>query len=136
MRHVCRQQHLLATSQLQSMAKLLEDAAAGRYKRAVIATSSSSTTPTSAAATAAAASDSGTAPAASQADTTNQQQQPSSSVVVATELYKAAARQSRLVEVLQQLQQQDPSLSGELGRVMLHAAATTAWLQPQQQVAV
>lgn len=51
--------------------------------------------------------------------------------MVSSELAKAAARQTRLVEVLQGLQDQVPSLHDELGKVLLYARATEAWLQPQ-----
>lgn len=56
--------------------------------------------------------------------------------LVTAELSKAAGKQAKLVELLHDLQQQLPSVHDELGKVLLHAAATAAWLsQPQQQTA-
>lgn len=101
----CRQQHLLATSQLQNMAKLLEDAASGKYKRAVDPSSTAAATSSSAA--------------------------PDTKQAVVAELAKAAAKQAKLVDILHSLQQQVPELQDDLGRVLLHASATSVWLQPQ-----
>jgi len=118
----CRQQHLLATTQLQSMARLMEDAAAGRYKRAVDTSG-----------TAAAASAGPSQPAteaASAAPTANDTKQR-----VQAELSKAAAKQGKLVDLIQDLQRQVPSLHDELSRVLLHAAAAQTWL-PSQAAAV
>lgn len=125
--HACRQQHLLATSQLQSMAKLLEDAAAGRYKRAV--------DPATAAAAAAVASmsEGGADPAAADAATAAA---PDSKQLVLAELTKTSTKHHKLVEVLQGLQQQMPSLQDDLSKVLLHAATTSAWLQPTAAAAV
>ena len=117
----CRQQHLLATSQLQNMAKLLEDAASGRYKRAVDPATS----------TAAAAPSSGDGPEAAAAGASSSNSPPDSKQAVLAELSKAAAKQAKLVDILQGLQQQVPQLQDDLGRVLLHAAATSMWLQPQ-----
>jgi hypothetical protein len=109
------------------MARLLEDAAAGRYKRAI--------DPTAAAAATASASGTSTATDAAAADPAADAaaaaQPLDSKQVVASELAKAAAKQARLIEVLQGLQDQVPELHDELGRVLLHARATEAWLQPQ-----
>jgi hypothetical protein len=90
------------------MAKLLEDAAAGRYKRAV--------DPAAAAAT---SSEGGAEAAAA----------PDSKQLVLAELSKASAKHDKLVEVLRGLQQQLPSLQDDFSKVLLHAAATSAWLQ-------
>jgi hypothetical protein len=118
---ICRQQHLLATSQLQNMAKLLEDAASGRYKRAVDPSASTA---------AAATSSSDETHAASPGTSSSSSAQDSKQVVLA-ELSKAAAKQAKLVNILQGLQQQVPDLQDDLGRVLLHAAATSMWLQPE-----
>jgi hypothetical protein len=112
----CRQQHLLATSQLQNMAKLLEDAAAGRYKRAV-----DPATAAAAAATGDSANEPGSGGEAAAA-------LPDSKQLVLAELSKASQKQAKLVEVLQGLQAQVPGMQDDLHRVLLHAAATTAWL--------
>lgn len=120
----CRQQHLLATSQLQNIAKLLEDAAAGRYKRAVDTASAAA----AAAASSGADADQQSAPAGGPASDSKQ--------LVLAELGKASNKQAKLVELLQDLQQQTPGLHDELQRVLLHAAATSAWLQPQTAAAV
>lgn len=117
---VCRQQHLLATSQLQNMAKLLEDAASGRYKRAVDPSASTAAAPTNS-----------DGPDAASAGTSSSTSASDSKQVVLTELTKAAAKQAKLVDILQGLQQQVPELQDDLGRVLLHAAATSMWLQPQ-----
>jgi hypothetical protein len=100
----CRHKVLLATSQLQRIAKGLEDAAAGRYKRQI------------------------------DPSTATQQQQgssaeaASSSAQVQAALAKAADRQSQLVAVLQQLRQQHPELQEQLEGVLAHAAAAETWL--------
>jgi hypothetical protein len=41
-----------------------------------------------------------------------------------------------LVDILEGLQQQLPSLQDDLSKVLLHAAATSAWLQPPAAAAV
>lgn len=114
----CRQRHLLATFQLQNMAKLLEDAAAGRYKRAVDPAASAA-----AAAAAVSASESGAGGEAAAAAPAG-----SSKQLVLSELSKASQKQAKLVEVLHSLQAQVPGMQDDLHRVLLHAAATTAWL--------
>lgn len=103
----CRQQALLATSQLQGLAKLLEDAAAGKLARAARPGSS------------------GGAGGA--------QEQPQQDKTAATELARAAERQAQLVALVRGVQESAPGLSSELDRVLAHAAATAAWL-PQPAV--
>jgi NADH:ubiquinone oxidoreductase subunit E len=91
---------------MQHMAKAYEDAATGRYRYQIN-------------------------PAASEASEAagHQQQQ------VQAELAKAVDRQSRLLEVLQQLQKQAPSLHAELDRVMAHAVAASSWLNSRGALA-
>jgi hypothetical protein len=93
---------LLSTSQLQRIAKGLEEAAAGRYKRQIDPKQQQQ--------------DGSTAEAAS------------SSVQTQAALAKAADRQSQLVAVLQQLRQQEPELQEQLDGVLAHAAAAETWL--------
>lgn len=116
----CRQQHLLATSQLQNMAKLWEDAAAGRYKRSV--------DPAAAAAAAAAASAVSASESGARGEAAAAAAPGSSKQLVLAELSKASQKQAKLVEALQGLQAQVPGMQDDLHRVLLHAAATTAWL--------
>jgi hypothetical protein len=108
------------------MARLLEDNAAGRYKRAIDPTAAAPTT--SAAGTGAGADPAASDPAAVDAAAP---EPVDSKQFVESEVAKAAAKQARLVEVLHGLQDQVPSLHDELGRVLLHARATAVWLQPQ-----
>ncbi|KAF6257749.1 hypothetical protein COO60DRAFT_1639651 [Scenedesmus sp. NREL 46B-D3] len=96
-----------AASQLQRIAKGLEDAAAGRYKRQVEASTAA-----------------------------GQQQQggtdagaASSSAQLQAAFVRASDRQAQLVAVLQQLRQQAPDLQEQFNGVLAHAAAAETWLE-------
>jgi len=91
------------------MAKAYEDAATGRYRYQINPAASE---------------------AAEAVEAAGHQQQQ-----VQVELAKAVDRQSRLLEVLQQLQKQAPSLHAELDRVMAHAVAASSWLNSRGALA-
>jgi hypothetical protein len=97
---------LLSTSQLQRIAKGLEDAAAGRYKRQI---------------------DPSTAAGQQQQGGTDAAAASSGAQLQAA-FVKAAHRQAQLVAVLQQLRQQAPELQEQLDGVLAHAAAAETWL--------
>lgn len=86
------------------MAKAYEDAATGRYRYQI------------------------NPPAAEAAEAQAEPQQQQQQQQLQVELAKAVDRQSRLLEVLQELQAQAPSLHAELERVMAHAVAANSWL--------
>jgi hypothetical protein len=98
---------LLSTSQLQRIAKGLEDAAAGRYKRQI---------------------DPSTAAGQQQQQGGSDAAAASSSAQLQAAFVKAADRQAQLVAVLQQLRQQAPELQEQLDGVLAHAAAAETWL--------
>jgi murein L,D-transpeptidase YcbB/YkuD len=104
---------LLSTSQLQRIAKGLEDAAAGRYKRQVDASLAAGQQQQGA--------DAGAASSAAQ---------------LQAALVKAADRQTQLVAVLQQLRQQAPELQEQFDGVLVHAAAAETWLGNEGRAAV
>lgn len=91
---LCRQGSLLATSQLQGLARLMEGAMGGSGAKA--------------------------------ADQARSTLEPKAAGV---ELAGAIERLGRLVAIVRGVQLQLPGLTGELDRVLAHAAATMAWRQ-------
>jgi hypothetical protein len=107
---------LLSTSQLQRIAKGLEDAAAGRYKRQIDPSTAAGQQQQQQGGTDAAAASSG--------------------AQLQAAFVKAADRQAQLVAVLQQLRQQAPELQEQLDGVLAHAAAAETWLGSEGGAAV